>query len=366
MKRKLIVALIATLSINLVSDNIVSYAGSATSEMAVVVEGELYAHEVEIIVDWLEAGVNTPQEIAERYKNPTNRYNILQTAIRRNVPIVSALTEAFYGTTNGVLPGGVNSNKVIKDPAVTVPSNVPAVPGVSVNTAVSTPALVTETSTVNSILPGEEEYQQGLAYDEQKNDVEAFFYYKQAADKMHPKAACKVAWMYYDGRGTSRNRDTALAYLKISANGGYVWGEYDYAWMLLKHEYDKKEGLLWMQKAAEHKNPRACYQLGEGYRNGYVLNTSVYEFIERDDSKAIDYYRKARETNTAEGYYYWGLMYFEGNLNQKNYAEAAKWFTKAMDMGYEDAKKKLINIYNWGGYGIDKNPGMVSKLEGKM
>ena len=43
MKRKLIVALIATLSINLVSDNIVSYAGSATSEMAVVVEGELYA-----------------------------------------------------------------------------------------------------------------------------------------------------------------------------------------------------------------------------------------------------------------------------------------------------------------------------------
>ena len=100
MKRKLIVALIATLSINLVSDNIVSYAGSATSEMAVVVEGELYAHEVEIIVDWLESGVNTPQEIAEvngiKYfhlillaENNTGYKNLVQLVSKANI-------EGFY------------------------------------------------------------------------------------------------------------------------------------------------------------------------------------------------------------------------------------------------------------------------------
>lgn len=369
-----LVALMTALSVGVAGNAPVYANGGTDTPVAEVIDGveaDLQDFEVEIVVDWLESKVNTPAEIAAKYKKPNNRYKILQAAIRRGVPVISELTEAFYGSTNGVVPKE-SSQDVIHNPAVTVPS-VPGAPGVAAPKAPTAVNPVANAVVQPKVYPGEAEYQQGVEYEKQKNDAEAFYYYKLAADKMHPIAADKVAWMYYNGNGATQNNDNALAYFKISANGGYVKGEYDYGWFLVK-EFSNKDGVVWLKKAAEHKNPDACYVLGEGYNpanniydnNGLLNQYRTSDWLKKDKSTAINYYRMARDTNTAAGYYYYGLMYYEGKLTQRNYAEAVKWFTKSYDMGYQEAKDKLIYIYRNGGYGVNKDMDMVNKLEGKF
>lgn len=372
-RNALIVALMTALAVGVAGSDPVYADGSVNTPVAETIDGvevDLQDFEVEIVVDWLESKVNTPAEIAAKYKKPNNRYKILQAAIRRGVPVISELTEAFYGSTNGVVPKE-SSQDVIHNPAVTVPA-VPGAPGVAAPKAPAAVNPVANAVVQPKVYPGEDEYQQGVEYEKQKNDVEAFYYYKLAADKLHPIAADKVAWMYYDGNGTTQNTDKALAYFKISASGGYVKGEYDYGWILVK-KYSNKEGVVWLKKAAEHKNPDACYVLGEGYNpdnyiysDGLLSDYSKNDWLVKDKSTAIDYYRMARDTNTAAGYYYYGLMYREGKLTQRNYAEAVKWFTKSYDMGYQEAKDELIYIYRNGGYGVNKDMDMVNKLNGKF
>lgn len=365
----LLVALMTALSVG-VAGNVPVYANGGTNtpvaETINGVEADLQDFEVEIVVDWLESKVNTPAEIAAKYKKPNNRYNILQSAIRRGVPVISELTEAFYGSTNGVVPKE-SSRDVINNPAVTVPS-APGTASVAVQKAPAVPVSPVANAAVQiKVYPGEAEYQQGLEYEKQKNDAEAFYYFKLAADKLHPMAADKVAWMYYHGNGATENKDNALAYFKISANGGYVKGEYDYGWILVR-EYSDKDGVVWLKKAAEHKSPDACWDLAVGYTPGRNLlgNWRLSDCLVRDKTTAINYYRMARDTDTAAGYYYYGYMYYMGELTQRNYAEAVKWFTKSYDMGYQEAKDKLIDIYRNGGYGVNKDTDMVNKLKGRF
>lgn len=367
-RNALIVALMTALAVGVAGSDPVYADGSVNTPVAETIDGveaDLQDFEVEIVVDWLESKVNTPAEIAAKYKKPNNRYKILQAAIRRGVPVISELTEAFYGSTNGVVPKE-SSQDVIHNPAVTVPS-VPGAPGVAAPKAPAAVNPVANAVVQPKVYPGEAEYQQGVEYEKQKNDAEAFYYYKLAADKMHPIAADKVAWMYYKGNGTTQNEENALTYFKISANGGYVKGEYDYGWFLVK-EFSNKDGVVWLKKAAEHKNPDACWALAVGYTPGCNLlgNWRLSDCLVRDKTTAINYYRMARDTDTAAGYYYYGYMYYMGELTQRNYAEAVKWFTKSYDMGYQKAKDKLIDIYRNGGYGVNKDMDMVNKLKGKF
>lgn len=367
-RNALIVALMTALSVGVAGNAPVYANGGTDTPVAEVIDGveaDLQDFEVEIVVDWLESKVNTPAEIAAKYKKPNNRYKILQSAIRRGVPMISELTEVFYGSTNGVVPKE-SSKDIISNPAVTVPS-VSGAPGVAVPKVTSAPASAVNAVVQSKVYPGEAEYQQGMEYEKQKNDAEAFYYYKLAADKLHPIAADKVAWMYYNGNGVTQSKDNALAYFKISANGGYAKGEYDYGWILVKG-YSEKDGVVWLKKAADHKSPDACWALAVGYTPGYYLlgNWSVSKYLVSDKTMAINYYRMARDTGTAAGYYYYGYMYYMGELTQRNYAEAVKWFTKSYDMGYQDAKDKLIEIYRNGGYGVNKDMDMVNKLKGKF
>ena len=123
-RNALIVALMTALAVGVAGSDPVYADGSVNTPVAETIDGveaDLQDFEVEIVVDWLESKVNTPAEIAARYKKPNNRYRILQSAIRRGVPMISELTEVFYGSTNGVVPKE-SSKDIISNPAVTVPS----------------------------------------------------------------------------------------------------------------------------------------------------------------------------------------------------------------------------------------------------
>ena len=72
-----------------------------------------------------------------------------------------------------------------------------------------------------------------------------------------------------------------------------------------------------------------CYSHGQG--------------VEKNQSKAAQFYQKAAEKGHRDAQFELGSCYEEGQSRgvKKNYKEAAKWYRKAADQGHEGAKECL-------------------------
>ncbi len=81
------------------------------------------------------------------------------------------------------------------------------------------------------------------------------------------------------------------------------------------------------------KSAEEQYKLGEKYFYGTG--------VERDYTKAIEWYKKSAEQGNARAQYQLGLMYFNGNGTDENKRKAIFWIKKAKDKGL----KKAIKIW---------------------
>ena len=77
-------------------------------------------------------------------------------------------------------------------------------------------------------------------------------------------------------------------------------------------------------------NLGSCYYNGEG--------------VDRDYTKAVEWYTKSAEQEYASAQYSLGRCYENGNGVEKDLEEAKKWYQKAADQGYEKAKEALERI----------------------
>lgn len=80
----------------------------------------------------------------------------------------------------------------------------------------------------------------------------------------------------------------------------------------------------------------ALYKKGEDYYSGRGG-------VEKDYTKAVEYFRKAAEQGYHWAQYNLGNCYYNGYGVTKDHAEATKWYRKAAEQGNEDAKKELNN-----------------------
>jgi TPR repeat protein len=107
---------------------------------------------------------------------------------------------------------------------------------------------------------------------------------------------------------------------------------------------DDKKAVEWYRKAAEQGNAQAQTYLGMAFENGQGG-------IQKDDSKAVEWYRKAAEQNNSEAQFALGYRYRTGEGVTQDYAQAIEWYRKSGDQGNIEAINDLGFMYE-NGFGV--------------
>ena len=107
--------------------------------------------------------------------------------------------------------------------------------------------------------------------------------------------------------------------------------------------------------AANRGDPAAQNQLGVKYAQGE-------DGLTRDDTKALEWYRKAANQGLPKAQTNLGDMYFfgRGGLSQ-SYLDALSWYLKASQQDWPDAQYRLGYMYEKG-LGADKDPATALQL----
>ena len=101
---------------------------------------------------------------------------------------------------------------------------------------------------------------------------------------------------------------------------------------------EEKEGLAWLQKAANQNYPEAECFLGYVYLGYWPVPGA------RGDKKALHFYNKAASQGNADGQYFLGKMFENGRGVAKNPKEAVEWYRKAAAQGNDEAKAALKRL----------------------
>ena len=105
-------------------------------------------------------------------------------------------------------------------------------------------------------------------------------------------------------------------------------------------ERDENKAVKWYRKAAEQGDGNAQYNLGLMYEMG----RGIY----RDEKKAVKCYRRAAEQGLARAQLCLGLMYECGTGVEQDDTKAAAWYRKAAEQGDPDAQCNLGVMYEYG------------------
>jgi TPR repeat protein len=89
-------------------------------------------------------------------------------------------------------------------------------------------------------------------------------------------------------------------------------------------DYERAHG-LWLQRA-EQGDMAAQINLGALYERGLG--------VERDQARALEWYRRAAEGGDADAQYQVGLMHELGLGVESDIHEAEHWYQRAIDQGY--------------------------------
>ena len=234
-----------------------------------------------------------------------------------------------------------------------------------------------------------------------KDSVQAFNYYKIAAELNNASGQNHLGVLYALGYGTEKNDEEAVKWYQKAADQGFVWGMHNLGthyrwgngvpqdkqeaikWYQMAAERNNvssmvelgnlyktiplyKEYFKWYQKAAENENTDAQYRLGRDYQYGY-------HDVPQDYNKALYWYKKAAgngdwdsERAIGDAYYYGeesDNSYTNYSLGfKKDWVQAVKWYSredikqKYKDTGYPSNFKyiseRLGDMYKNGGYGL--------------
>lgn len=95
-----------------------------------------------------------------------------------------------------------------------------------------------------------------------------------------------------------------------------------------KGNYD--EAIRYFEKSANGGNTESMVQLGE-----------IFHYKRRNLSKSLEWFHKAAERGSGEACFNIGYIY-QCEEGFEDYATAAKWYKKALALGYAPAKNPLI------------------------
>ncbi|MBO7489656.1 MAG: sel1 repeat family protein [Bacteroidales bacterium] len=133
-----------------------------------------------------------------------------------------------------------------------------------------------------------------------------------------------VAQCYRNGYGTKRNQQEAARFYSMAAAKGNVEGmrEAGILYMSLKQS---KEADEWLKKAVDAGDTTASYYYGKMYFDGKI--------VQKDDAKAVRYLTVAANSGMAAAQYEMGNAYYRGEGVTKDLKQALDWHIKAALQG---------------------------------
>ncbi len=179
-------------------------------------------------------------------------------------------------------------------------------------------------------------YFKGREAEKNKRYSEAFNFYKKAAEKGHYLAQLNLAVMYQEGRGTQRNDQKSFYWNKQvvkqapDPRANFNLGQHYRQGYGVKRDY--KKAIINYKIAAKQGHADASNSLGYMYRNGLG--------IKANKQIARDYYIEAATK---------GNVYAINNLgtlaqSEGDYRRARQWYRKAANKGHKVAIKNLANL----------------------
>ena len=179
---------------------------------------------------------------------------------------------------------------------------------------------------------------------------EAVKEYKARADAGDAEAQYLYSFALANGQGVAEDLPLAFVYAKKAADQGYnralrrVGNGYANGWGVETNAAKAAECyskfVSWATKAAEGGDANAQSGLGWCYKNG--------DGVVKDMSEAVKWYRKAAEQGNASAQCCLGLCYEYGEGVLKDMSEAVKWYRKAAEQGDANAQCNLGWCYERG------------------
>ena len=218
---------------------------------------------------------------------------------------------------------------------------------------------------------------------------EAFYFFKKAAE--YDKAPMNyridvqnhLAECYFNGKGVSKNTQSAISHWTSSMYKGCDQAAYCLAKLYLTNPEENKEKILYcLKKAVEKNNMDAGYELGKYYafsdqhynnakkgieifvqlaKNNY--NKAIYAIgkcylyglgTQIDEEKAFACLKKAIQFNICEALYELGICYLYGLGTSINTVTAFDLFEKADKFDVPQASYEIGKCYLYG-IGVEKN-----------
>ncbi len=172
-----------------------------------------------------------------------------------------------------------------------------------------------------------------------KDYENAFKYFSMATENNSCDAMCNLAEMYENGQYVETDYTKATFYYQKAADLNYYLAQRKLGLCYLigngvKKDY--KKSLYWYNLAAKQKDTVSMDNIA--YCNYYGYGCEI------NYQKALEIFQSNAKKNDAYALYYLGVMYEEGNGVEKDYNKAIESYTKASELGYEEATKRLEEL----------------------
>ena len=189
----------------------------------------------------------------------------------------------------------------------------------------------------------------------EKDESQAFKYYKLSADQNYADAQNNLGYCHKNGRGTEKDESQAVKYYKLSADQNNADAQNNLA-LCYKNgrgtEKDDSQAFKYYKLAADQNHAYAQNNLGHCYKNG--------RGTEKDDSQAFKYYKLSADQNHAYAQYNLALCYEYGRGTEKDESQAFKYYKLSADQNHADAQYKLGVCYRYG-KGTEKDESQAIK-----
>lgn len=145
-----------------------------------------------------------------------------------------------------------------------------------------------------------------------------------------------VGYLYYNGIGTTVDKDTAFNMYKRAADNDSSLGQYLLGRYYIEDLNDFKTGLAWLLKSVDKQEAMAALYVGQLYSDG--------KYVEKDEYYSLEYYHLAAKLGSTDAAFFIAEKMLSSG-DDSNYAKGLEYLTFAADNNNTQACNTLAKLY---------------------